>query len=98
MDFQVALSDEATTDLEKVVAFLARKSQAAAERIGLELVEQIFSLVNFPDRGVPVKKRAGLRKLAHRHYLIIYRVDESAWRVEIVRIWDNRRNPEQLRV
>ena len=45
-----------------------------------------------------MKKRPGLRKVAHRHYLIIYRVHEAASFVEIVRIWDNRQNPAKLRL
>ena len=64
----------------------------------MELVDRIFSLDRLPHRGAPVKKRPGLRKLAHRHYLVIYRVDEAAGFVEIVRIWDNRQNPARLRL
>jgi len=44
------------------------------ERIGLELVALIFALDQLPNRGAPVRKRPSLRKLTHRHYLIIYRV------------------------
>ena len=40
----------------------------------------------------------GLRKVAHRHYLVIYRVDEAAQRVEIVRVWDGRQDPQTLRL
>jgi len=98
MGWQVALTDEAETDLGNVVAFLAQKSPTAAERIGLELVDVIFSLDQLPNRGAPVRKRPALRKLAHRHYLIIYRVNESAARVEIVRVWDNRQDPGKLRL
>ena len=97
MGSHVALTDEAFDDLEQVVAFLAQKSSSAAERIGLELVELIFSLDQLPNRGAGVRNRPGLRKLAHRHYLVIYRVSEPAELVEIVRIWDNRRDPRQLR-
>ena len=96
MGWRVALTDEDDADLEKVVAFLAQKSPAAAERIGLELVARIFSLEQMPNRGAPVRKRPGLRKLACRHYLVIYRVNESAALVEIVRIWDNRQDPQRL--
>ena len=98
MGWRVALTDEAESDLEAVVAFLARKSPAAAERIGLELVELIFSLDLLPNRGAPLRKRPGLRKIAHRHYLVIYRVNEAAALVEIVRVWDNRRDPQRLRL
>jgi plasmid stabilization system protein ParE len=39
-----------------------------------------------------------LRKLTHRHYLIFYQVNETARRVEVVRIWDGRQNPASLRL
>ncbi|MCC6414365.1 MAG: type II toxin-antitoxin system RelE/ParE family toxin [Opitutaceae bacterium] len=98
MGWRVALTDEADADLGKVVAFLAQKSSSAAERIGLELVALIFQLDQFPQRGAPVRQRPGLRKLAHRHYLIIYRANEAARLIEIVRIWDNRQDPIKLRL
>ena len=98
MGWQVAITDDAEADLEAVVAFIARKSQEAAERIGTELVALIFALDQMPNRGAPVRKRPSLRKLTHRHYLIIYRVNESQNLVEIVRIWDNRQDPQKLRL
>lgn len=98
MGWRVALTDEAEGDLEAVVAFLARLSPEVAERIGLELVEVIFSLDQLPQRGSPVKIRPGLRKLSHRYYLIYYQVNEAAQWVEVVRIWDGRQNPGTLRL
>jgi plasmid stabilization system protein ParE len=96
MVWRLALTEQAERDLEGVVAFLAQKSPIAAESIGFELVAIIFSLDHLPRRGAPMGTRSGLRKLAHRHYLLIYRINESAAIVEIVRIWDNRRDPARL--
>lgn len=96
--WRVALSDQASSDLERVTAFLARKNPAAAERIGLEIVDVIFSLDKLPSRGTPVRRRLGLRKVVHRHFLIIYRVHEAARLVEIVRVWDGRQNPTSLKL
>ena len=98
MGWQVALTEQAEADLGDVVAFLAKQSPTAAERIGLELVEVIFSLDQLPHRGAPVRKRPGLRKLAHRHYLVIYRINEGASLVEILRVWDARQDPARLRL
>ena len=55
--WRVALSEPAELDLERVTAFLARKSVEAAERIGLEMVAVIFSLDELPSRGAPVRRR-----------------------------------------
>lgn len=38
-----------------------------------------------------------MRKLAHRHYLIFYQVNDTTQTVEIIRIWDGRQNPTALR-
>ena len=96
MVWRIALTDTAEADLEAAVAFLSQFSPEAAERIGLELVALIFSLDQLPNRGAPVKARPGLRKLSHRDYLIYYRVNEPARLVEVVRIWDGRKNPTNL--
>ena len=97
MGCRVEFSDLAEKDLERAVRYLARKNQEAAIRIGDELVNVALSLSNLPHRGVPVRSRKGLRKVPHRHYLLFYRVDEDRSLVRIVRIWDNRRDPEALR-
>lgn len=94
--WRVLLSPQAELDLEGVTAFLAQKNPVAAERIGLEIVAVIFSLDNLPSRGVPVRGRPGLRKVAHRYYLVFFRLHEAARLVEIVRVWDGRQNPTEL--
>src|SRR5687768_15646912 len=96
--WRVALSEQAEFDLERVTAFLARKNPVAAERIGLEIVAVVFSLELLPTRGAPVCNRLGLRKVVHRQYVVIYRLHEAARLVEIVRVWDGRRDPTGLRL
>lgn len=98
MGYQVGLTEEAQADLGAVVRFLAQKSPEAAERIGHELLDAALTLTVFPRRGAPVRRRPGLRKLTHRHYLIFYQVNEAAGWVEVVRIWDGRQNPAALRL
>ena len=94
--WRVTLSEQAEIDLERAVAFIAQSNVAAAERIGLEIVEVIFTLDMLPARGNPVKGRPGLRKAMHHPYVIIYRLHEAARLVEIVRVWDGRLNPADL--
>lgn len=96
--WRIAPSDRAELDLERVTAFLARKSVTAAERIGLEIVTVIFSLDEYPARGAPMKSRPGLRKLVHRHYVVIYGLHEEARLVEIVCVWDGRLDPAGLKL
>jgi toxin ParE1/3/4 len=93
MGFKVGLTDAAQNDLAGVVRFLAQKNPEAAARIGNEVLDVALSLGHLPNRGAPVRRRPGLRKLSHRYYLIFYRVNEAAQWVEIIRIWDGRQNP-----
>ncbi|MCS6244694.1 MAG: type II toxin-antitoxin system RelE/ParE family toxin [Opitutus sp.] len=97
MGYQVGLTEEAQSDLGSVVRFLAEKSPAAAERLGHELLDAALALTLFPRRGAPVRRRPGMRKLAHRHYLIFYQINDATQTVEIIRIWDGRQNPTALR-
>jgi len=50
----------------------------------------------FDDIAARFRRRAGVRKLSHRYYLIFYQVTEATRLVEIVRIWDGRQNPSGL--
>jgi plasmid stabilization system protein ParE len=54
MVWRVVLNERADIDLEHVVSFLAQRSPVAAERLGLKLVNTIFSLQDMPFRGVAV--------------------------------------------
>jgi len=97
MGWRIAITEQAYHDLEAAVAFLAAKSPAAAERLGLGLVDSIFRLADFPFHGMAVQARLGYRRVLHRPWhLIFYRVDEATQTVEVVRIWDGRRNPADL--
>ncbi|MEO6993556.1 MAG: type II toxin-antitoxin system RelE/ParE family toxin [Lacunisphaera sp.] len=98
MGYQVGLTEEAQADLGAVVRFLAEKSPEAAARIGNELLDAALNLTLLPRRGAPVRRRPGMRKLTHRHYLIFYQVNEAAQWVEVVRIWDGRQDPAALRL
>jgi plasmid stabilization system protein ParE len=96
MDYRVIVSRPALADLSAIVAFLAAANRDAAVRIGHELLDACETLLVLPERGSPVRLRPALRKLSHRYYLIYYRIDGSRRLVEIVRIWDGRRDPQSL--
>jgi plasmid stabilization system protein ParE len=44
MDFKVFLSNEALTDLERIVAYVAVDNPAAAERLGNQLLDAALAL------------------------------------------------------
>lgn len=98
MGHKVGLTQAAQNDLAAAIRFLAEKSPVAALRVGNELLDVALSLALFPRRGAPVRRRPGMRKVAHRFYLIFYQVNEASQWVEVVRIWDGRKDPATLRL
>lgn len=100
MDYKVGLTEAARHDLGAAVRFIAVDGQnpEAALRIGNELLDAALSLALFPRRGSPVRLRPGMRKLSHRYWLIFYQVNEAARTVEVVRVWDGRKDPKELRL
>ena len=93
MDFKVFLSDEALSDLERIVAYIAPRNPDAAGRLGNQLLDAVLSLHTFPERGrsVPEFQRPELREIIFRSYRIIYRINDSDQSVEIIRLWHGAR-------
>lgn len=98
MDFKVGLTDEAVADLADIVAFVAGTSPEAALRIGHELIAVAESLTVYPNRGNPIKNRTNMRRILRGKYAIYYRLKRTANLVEVLRIWDCRRDPSELRL
>ncbi len=93
MDFKVFLSDDAVSDLERIVAYIAPHNPVAAERMGHQLLDAALSLRTFPERGrvVPEFHRAELREIIFRSYRIIYRMSHTDHSLEVVRFWHGAR-------
>jgi plasmid stabilization system protein ParE len=98
MGYKVGLTDAAQADLAAAVRFLAEKSSEAAMRVGNELLDVVLSLSLMPRRGTAVRRRPGMLKVSHRYYLIFYQVNEADQWVEVVRIWDGRKDPAALQL
>jgi plasmid stabilization system protein ParE len=98
MDFKVFLSDEALSDLERIVAYIAPHNTVAAERMGNRLLDAALSVSTSPERGriVPEFRRPELREIIFRSYRIIYRINDSDKSVEIVRFWHGARGFPQV--
>lgn len=93
MGFKVFLSDEALTDLERIVAYIAFHNPEAARRMGDQLLDAAESLAELPERGrvVPEFWRPEIREIIVRSYRIIYRVSKRDGSVEIIRFWHGAR-------
>jgi len=89
MDFKVFLSDDALSDLERIVAYIAPHNAVAAGQMGNQLLDAALSLRTFPERGrmAPEFRRPELREIIVRSYRIIYRINHADHSLEIVRFW-----------
>ena len=100
MDYKVSVNDQARADLAAAVRFMEieGKSPEVIRRIGDELLDAALSLAVLPRRGTAVRRRPGMRKLSHRYWLIFYQIDEPDRWIDVVRIWDGRKDPASLRL
>jgi len=73
MRYSVRLNDQAAEDLAEIVLFIARDNAAAAEKLGLALVETAFSLATLPYRGQQMRSRPKARKLIYAWGSCLYR-------------------------
>ena len=96
MDCAVIYSEAALADLEQITAFIATDNAQVAERFANRLVDLAESLRSMPQRGRPVKKWPGVRVIILAPYLIFYRYEKPANRVEILRFWHGAREPLSL--
>lgn len=96
--YKVHWSDNAIADLDSIIDYLDRKwterevrtfSKALFKRI--ELIQSRPFL--FPSSiHLPIVRRSVLNKQVSIHYS----VDEQTRRIELLAIWDNRRDPSMM--
>jgi len=88
----------ADLDLQAAYAYLAGYSPGAARRFAAEILEAVERIERYPEIGVIALDLLPANRYRHSvcgHHRIIYRVEpEVIW---ILRIWDSRRNPADLR-
>lgn len=98
MGWKIVIGPAAETDLQDIVAYIARHNTEAAARLGYALIARAESLASFPERGrvVPEFSRPDLRELSHRSYRIIYRIKTQQGCIDIVRFWHAARGLPQI--
>ena len=98
MGCAVIFSAQANRDLAAIVGFIVEHNPTAAERLGNALVDRALMLGSLPQLGSPVRERPGVRRLAHKPWVVIYyEFDPGRDLVEISRFWDARQNPDAFR-
>jgi toxin ParE1/3/4 len=82
---QVIRTDQAEADLVDILAYVARRSQQAADQLAAAIEQQCQQLARFPgigrDRG---DLAPGLRSFVVQRYLIFFRPIDGG--IEVVRV------------
>lgn len=100
MSFQVVLTEDAESDLEDIVTYIARHdSPRAAQHVLSRILDIADSLTAVPTRGTSPKELRALgdqeyRQVFFKPYRLIYRVVEQ--QVVIYVITDGRRDMQSL--
>jgi plasmid stabilization system protein ParE len=95
---RVRWSRLADLDLEAAHAYLAGHSPEAARRLAAEILEAVSHIERHPEIGAVASDLRPARRYRHSvcgHYRVIYRLEAEV--ILILRIWDSRRNPADLR-
>lgn len=96
MDYQVALSFSARSDLLDIVRYISFDTPQNAVSFGRFLVSKVRLLGRFPEMGRIVHKfnDTTIRKIVVRSYRVIYRVGHIHQKVDVIRFWHGTRgNP-----
>ena len=96
MDHKILFTEDALADFELILDYIRADNPLAAERFGVALLNHIELLRSFPRIGVPVPKRAGVRKLLHTPICVYYRTHEHLGLIEILHLWHGGRMPPAL--
>ncbi len=90
MDFRVIFSPTSIRDLAESVAYIARHDKGAAARIGDGLIneaEKQLSKQPWIGPRCPEYPQDEIRYWLYRDYRIVYEVDDSKQKVDVLRFW-----------
>ena len=98
MGYQIALTPSARRDLRDIVRYISLDSPERAIAFGQFLVAGTRRLVDFPELGrvVPEFDDPALREIIVRTYRVIYRLDPTLGRVDVVRFWHSARGQPEI--
>jgi plasmid stabilization system protein ParE len=87
MDRKLIWTERASSDIEVIVRYIARRNSAAAASIGYGIYERAQILLQHPEAGSPLDelRDGGWRKLVYRRWKIVYTLRSD--NIIIGRIW-----------
>ena len=98
MSYTVVITDTAKEDLREIAVWIAEQSKdiGIAKRFVSELREECHKLNMFPNGGALPKDRIlksmGYRYIVHKNYLIFYLVDEEHITVNVMAIFNTKKD------
>jgi plasmid stabilization system protein ParE len=87
MDRKLVWTEKASSDIEAIVRYIARRDPKAAARIGLGIYDRAQILFQHPEAGTILDelREGGWRKLIFRRWKIVYAIRGDA--IIIGRVW-----------
>ena len=96
---EVVWSPSAVRDVEEIYRYISARNRRAARQAVKTILERVQRLPDHPEIGPvadDIEPVGRYRHLVLRPYRVIYRLEGATLR--ILRCWDSRRNPADLRV
>ncbi len=87
MDAKIIWTERASSDIEAIVRYIARRNPEAASRIGLGMYDRVQILVKNPAAGSSLAelRAGGWQKLICRRWKIVYTVRDD--HIIVGRVW-----------
>lgn len=98
MAHHIVWSRTSQRDLQSLVKYIAKDSLQRAEHFGYRIVARVEMLYENPRMGrvVPEFNQHDLRELVVPPYRIIYRLNDEARLIEIIRVWHAARDTPEI--
>jgi len=98
MALQLTWSPAARLDLHDIFSYIAEDDPVTAGQFVQSVLQAVERLADFPQSGrtVPEFGDPLIREVIRRPCRIVYRINQAASAVEIVRVWHSRRGIPEL--
>lgn len=94
---KIIWSSRAKVDLFEILDFFYQRNgtKTYSKKLNLTFRKSVRLLVKHSELGVPTDIQ-NIRNLIEGDYSIFYKIESES--IEILTIWDNRQNPDQLNI
>ena len=88
MGWKVIFSDRSLSDLGSICKYIAQDNQDAAERLGLDIIDTVVGLADFPKTGkvYAATDKSEIYSITCRAYRIFYQINDTEKCLEILHV------------